>query len=585
MNNLNEEIKKKVDIVEFVGSYITLKKAGRNFKGNCPFHQEKTPSFVVSPERQIWHCFGSCGEGGDVIKFLMKWDNITYLEAIKEFAEKLGLPLQDFNLQDTNVKLRERLTQANRYAAQFYTYMLFKTPYGAKAREYLVQRGIRDEIAQKFELGYAPSSWDSLCRFMESKKFTQKELIDAGLVLRSERGSVYDRFRGRLMFPLKDVKERIIGFSGRILDKDEKSAKYVNTPETLIYHKRETLYGIHIAKEAIKKEKNVILVEGEFDMITPYQYGIEHIVAIKGSAVTKEQLMLIKRYTNRIYLALDADEAGAQAIKRGIEEAENLEFELGVIKFDFAKDPDEAVRKDLTRFKQIIHSPVAVYDYIIDFYTKQYPEGDAFSKKNIAEAVAPFIAYIKNPIVLSHYIKKIAQLLDVDEASVRTLLRTKNLKRTSTSTQFKKSPNNTVREETVEKFFLSSLFQYDDIGSILDKLMLILEPLDFSIPAYQKIFQAVYDKKQAFTSKDINVFVSLLPSELKSLFDELYLFASTDVAINEKNLGTLAFEIKNHSLKRKMKEFLNKDSSKENEEELTKLTVQLKELEKKVVTI
>lgn len=586
MNNLNEEIKKKVDIIEFIGSYMTLKKAGRNFKGNCPFHQEKTPSFVISPERQIWHCFGGCGDGGDVIKFLMKWDNVTYLEAIREFAEKLGLPMKEYNLQDTNVKLRERLYSANKYATNFYSYMLTKSPYGEKAREYLEKRGIRKEISHTFELGYAPSSWDSLLRYMESKKFSQKELIEAGLILRNERGSVYDRFRGRLMFPLKDVKGNIIGFSGRVLDAIEKAAKYVNTPETFIYHKRESLFGIHLAKEAVKKEKCIILVEGEFDMITPYQYGIEHIVAIKGSAVTHEQLMLIKRYTNRVYLALDADAAGEEAIKRGIEEAERLEFELGVIQFDYAKDPDEAVRSDLITFKKAVSSPIPVYDYVIEFYRKKFPDNDAFSKKNIGEAVAPFFAYIKNPIVESHYIKKLALLLEVSEESIRSLLRKKSYKKVSSTANFKKiQVSQANREDVVQKYFLSSLLQYEAKKVLLDKLAPLLNSDDFSFPAYQKLYQLMYEKRNIFELPDINIFAAALPDELKTLFDELYLYASADVEISEKNIGQLAYEIKERALKRKIQDSLGKESSQTNEDTLSQLSKELKELEKRALNV
>jgi DNA primase len=585
MNNVNEEIKKRVDIVEFIGSYMTLKKAGRNFKGNCPFHQEKTPSFVVSPERQIWHCFGGCGEGGDVIKFLMKWDNVTYIEAVREFAQKLNLPMEQFQTTDTNLKERERLFAANRQAANFYKYMLQESAIGAKARQYLDNRGIRKEIANTFELGYAPSSWDSLLRFMVSKKFTEKELVDAGLVLKGERGGYYDRFRGRLMFPLKDIKEHIVGFSGRLLDPLEKSAKYVNTPETIIYHKRETLFGIHIAKEAVKKEKSIILVEGEFDMIAPYQWGIENIVAIKGSAVTREQLMLIKRFTKRVYLALDADAAGEEAIKRGIQEAENLDFELGVIQFDYAKDPDEAVRKDQAKFKKAISTPVAVYDYVIDFYRKKFPENDAFSKKNIAESVAPFFGYIRNPIVESHYIKKMAAILDVSDESVRSLLRKKSFRNVSSSAQFKNvKPKEYNRDDLVQKYFLSSLLQYENKKTILDKLSSLLAPDDFSYPAYRLLFGKIMESRAAFEGQDINGFVASLPPELKTLFDELYLYASAEVGVDERNIGRLAYEIRERSLKREIQSLLSNDDAK-NEEDLSRLNMQLKELEKKAVTV
>jgi DNA primase len=456
MNNVNEEIKKRVDIVEFIGSYMTLKKAGRNFKGNCPFHQEKTPSFVVSPERQIWHCFGGCGEGGDVMKFLMKWDNVTYIEAVREFAQKLNLPMEQFQTTDTNLKERERLFAANRQAANFYKYMLQESAIGEKARQYLDNRGIRKEIANTFELGYAPSSWDSLLRFMVSKKFTEKELVDAGLVLKGERGGYYDRFRGRLMFPLKDIKEHIVGFSGRLLDPLEKSAKYVNTPETIIYHKRETLFGIHIAKEAVKKEKSIILVEGEFDMIAPYQWGIENIVAIKGSAVTREQLMLIKRFTKRVYLALDADAAGEEAIKRGIQEAEKLDFELGVIQFDYAKDPDEAVRKDQAKFKKAISTPVAVYDYVIDFYRKKFPEKRCVQQEEHRGKRCPLFRIYQESDCRIPLHKEDGCHSGLSDESVRSLLRKKSFRNVSSSAQFKNvKPKDTTGTTSCRSIFLA----------------------------------------------------------------------------------------------------------------------------------
>ncbi len=585
MDNIKDEIKKKIDIIEFIGSYVNLKKAGRNFKGNCPFHQEKTPSFVVSPERQIWHCFGSCGEGGDAISFYMKWENISYLEAVKELAGKLGISVEGLKLDDPKSKIKERLLLANTYAAQFYSYMFHKNKYGQYAKEYIIKRGIREEMAKKFELGYAPSSWDSLYRYLVSKHFSSKELLDAGLVLKSEHGKLYDRFRGRLMFPIKDVKGNIIGFSGRILDGKDKTAKYINTPETLIYHKRESLYGFHFAKEAVKKEKHIILVEGEFDMISPYQHGIEHVAAIKGSAVTHEQLMLIKRFTNTITLALDTDEAGEEAIKRAIEEAEKLDFEVRVVTFDYAKDPDEAVRKDSAQFKKIIQKPIPIYDFIMSLYQKKYPEKDAFSKKYIGEGVAPFFTYIQNPIIESHYIKKLAQLLEVSEASVRTLLvKKKYRKRSSASTFIKPSKNLQNRDEVIQKHLLSLLLQHNHNKSLLQKVVRFISQEDFSYPAYRKLF-SIIQTSDIFSTGHINTFADSLPTELKSLFDELYLYASSESETSERSIELLAYEIRERSLKRNMQSLLETESSPEVEKKLTQLNQEIKELEKKTSTI
>lgn len=583
MNTIKEEIKKRIDIVTYIGGFVALKKAGRNFKGNCPFHKEKTPSFVVSPDRQIWHCFGSCGDGGDVITFLMKWENLTYVEAIREFAGELGIEINT-TASDASSKLRERIIAINTAAIQFFHYLLMQSPVGKKAREYLKERGIRNEIINKFELGYAPSSWDSLTRFLTAKSFSTKELIDSGLAIKSDRGSIYDRFRGRLMFPLKDARGTPIGFSGRLLEGDAKAAKYVNTPETLVYHKRETLYGIHIAKEGIKNQKAAILVEGEFDMITPYQSGIDNIVAIKGSAVTKEQLMLIKRYTNRVYLALDADAAGAEAIKRGIEEAENLEFELGVVVFKEGKDPDEAARKDPVSFKKAISQPVPVYDYIIDYYCKKFPGEDAFSKKNIGESVGPFLAYIKNPIVESYYVRKMAALLGVDEMSVRQLMRRQQARKTITSRTFTKTTSATKedRYDKMQRHLLSLLLQSDSKQSILIKITSIISPGAFSFPAYKQIYELLIQNQGLFTQKDsyIGLILDKAESELKNLIDELYLFASVDSEMGMVSFEKIAFEIKEYSLKDELKKLLALPQSDETEVRLAQVSGELKELEK-----
>jgi len=286
MNDQTEEIKEKIDIVEYIGQFVKLTKAGRNFKGLCPFHQEKTPSFVVSPDRQIWHCFGTCGVGGDVISFLMKWENLTFYEALKELAEKAGVKLESGNFEDTKWDQKEKLYAINRATLKYYQYLLAKTSYGAAAREYLQKRKLDERIINTFELGYAPSSWDSLSKYLQKKSFSLQDIAASGLIIFKNQRHGYDRFRNRIMFPLRDARDNVVGFSGRLLKDDARSAKYVNTPETDVYHKRNHLYGINKTKEAIRKRDNVIVVEGEFDLITPYQYGVENIVAIKGAALT-----------------------------------------------------------------------------------------------------------------------------------------------------------------------------------------------------------------------------------------------------------------------------------------------------------
>ncbi|MGB9883044.1 MAG: DNA primase [Microgenomates group bacterium] len=580
MDNQIEEIKRKIDIVDFIGSFINLKKTGRNYKAICPFHQEKTPSFIVSPERQIWHCFGACSEGGDIFKFLMKWENITFVEALKELAKKAGVALKKIDFQDKVWQKRERYFSMNFFAAEFFHYLLTKNRFGEKALLYLKSRGIKDSTIKLFQLGYAPVSWDSLKNFLKSKKFAEEEMLENGLLIKGEKGNFYDRFRGRLIFPLKDSRGNIVGFSGRILDESKKEAKYVNSPETPIYHKRETLFGIHLAKDSIKTEKNVFIVEGEFDMITPYQNGFSNFVAIKGTALTNEQLLLLKRYTEKITLVLDADSAGEQSTLRAIDEAERLDLEIEIVRLSKGKDPDEAVRSDLKAFKEDLKKSLPIYDFLIETAQKKYPEETSFAKKKIADEVLPFIERILNPIVRSYYVKKIAKILAVEEKSIEAMLAIiKKTKKTKINfTQRTRQISNQEREIIIEKYLLSYLFQTDNL-TIKKKIIEILTPEDFKIPSFQKLFSLFLPEIDSFT---VEGFVKKLTPELKEVFDEIFLYASFNEEIKEKDIEKIIFEIKKYSLKRQIANLLKKDEDEEKEKSLIKLTQLLKEVEKKI---
>jgi DNA primase len=589
MENQIEEIKRKIDIVEFIGSFITLKKAGRNFKAVCPFHQEKSPSFVISPERGIWHCFGACGEGGDVIKFLMKWENITFIEALKELAKKTGvkLTLNKISFEDKIWQKKEKYMGMNQLAGEFFHYILNKTDFGKKASQYLKARLLNKSIIDKFSLGYSPSSWDSLKLFLKKKKYEEEEMFENGLIIRSERGSYYDRFRGRLMFPLKDSRNNVLGFSGRILEGSEKEAKYVNTPETPIYHKRECLFGINLAIEEIKKQKNVYIVEGELDMITPYQHGYSNFVAIKGTALTIEQLKLLKRYTDKITLMMDADVAGIESIKRGIDEAEKFDFEIRVVVIDFAKDPDEALIKDPDRFKKLIAKPIPIYDFLIEVAQKKYPEESAFAKKKIGEEVIPMIEKISNPIVRTFYIKKLASILEVSENTVENLISKLKIKKKQlllNKINYSK-PVDDNRELTIDKYVLSVVFQSEDPNKIYRNVFEILKPEYFLHPSYEKISRLFFEEIEKKGKVDINHFGKKLPDELRPIFDEIFLFASTDHNLANESLDRLIHEIKKYYFKREIKKILSEEETGEKKKQLIKISQDLKEVEKKLISL
>jgi len=586
MKDVIEEIKKRIDIVDFIGGFIPLKKTGRNFKALCPFHQEKTPSFIVSPERQIWHCFGACNEGGDVIKFLMKWENITFFEALKELAKKAGVVIKQVDFQDKAWQQKKRFLEMNQTALDFFQFVLFKSPYGKKALDYLWQRKIKSKTIKTFGLGYAPLSWDSLFLFLRKKKYEVEEMLANGLLVKNEKGKVYDRFRGRLIFPLFDHRGNVIGFSGRSLVDDEKEAKYINTPETLLYHKRETLFGLHLAKEAIKKENNVYIVEGEFDAISPFQAGFSNFVAIKGSALTKEQLIILKRFTERVTLVLDNDASGQEAVKRAIGEAEGFDFDINVVVFNFAKDPDEAVKKDIEKFKKIIKKPIGVYDFLIDLVFKKYPEKTAYDKKKISSELIPYFAEIKNNIVQSHYVKKLALLLDVSEQSIDNLIR-QHLFRKARQTQFlpiKKSKTYS-HINLLERYLLSLIFQNQSPFLISDLVFSIISPSDFSTPSLEKIAKKLFEFKKINKDFILKKFIKFLPEELRMSFDEVYLFASIDVDLKKESIEKIAYQLKKHSLKNQIKKILKEENQDLYRKKLKSLNDELKKVEKKLFSL
>lgn len=589
MDGAIAEIKSKLDIVEFLGTFITLKKAGRNYKANCPFHNEKTPSFVISPDRQIWHCFGACQDGGDVITFFMKWENITFYEALKELALKTNTKLVTTAIEDNAWKQKERLFTINALAAKYYNYLLEHHAVAAGAREYLTERKVSDKLIKTFSLGYAPNSWDSLLTFMAKKKYSAQDLEAVGLAIKGSKGSYYDRFRGRIVFPLKDARGNILGFSGRAMGTVE-GAKYVNTPETYIYHKRETLFGIDISRDAIRKTESVVLVEGEFDMISCFAYGIENAVAIKGSAVTKDQLILLSRLCKHIILALDSDFSGSETIKRAIKDAQALDFKIEVAVSKDGKDPDEAFKNNPIGYKKILNNPVNIYDFIIENTLSRFPKIDAFAKREIADIIIPFIANIENPIIKSHYIRRMSQILEVDEASVETSIRnyTKG-ETTKTNKRFveeKSIPKK--RHEIIEQYILSMVFQNEQPRQVLGRLEGFILPEDFSIGSYRKI----YEKLLEYTGDTINPqeFSHLLPSELISSYNSLFLFESDTVATVANDFDRFLYEFKRIALKRRLKELINttqeeSENEQNNDSLIQKLTDELSAVEKKLVVL
>ncbi len=405
------EIKEANDIVEIIGERVNLKKTGVNYRGLCPFHSEKTPSFFVSEEMQRFKCFG-CGASGDVYTFLQQYEGMTFYEALQYLADRAGIKLKKIAKTPEDDQ-REQIFQALDLAAEYYHYLLTKHQVGHQALAYLKQRQINQSSIKLFKLGYAQAKWDGLINYLHGKKkLPLTILVKAGLIIKGKYDRYYDRFRNRLMFPLRDHRGRVVGFSGRVLNK-VKEAKYINTPETLVYHKRQLLYGLAELRSQIKKADKVIVVEGELDVIASQQAQVNNVVAIKGSALTKEHALLLKRLTEVVLLSLDADAAGVKATQKAITVLKEFDLELRVIPLVAGKDPADLVKLDPHRWREMTKQSLSAYEFLIQAALKKYDITNAQGKKKVMKELALPLWGIESKIEREYYLKKLATSLDV----------------------------------------------------------------------------------------------------------------------------------------------------------------------------
>lgn len=420
LNSPVEEIKNRLDIVEVIGSYIKLQKAGANFRAICPFHSEKKPSFLVSPVRQIWHCFGGCGTGGDVFKFIMMIEGVEFGDALRLLAQKAGVELKK---QDPRLKTeRQRLYEICELACCFFEKQLGGSSVGKEAEKYLLDRGLAKESIKKWRLGYSPDVWQGLSDFLFSRGYKQEEIQKAGLALTSEKGSFYDRFRGRIIFPVFDLNSRVVGFGGRVF-KSEDTAKYLNTPATLLYDKSRTLYGLDKAKVEIRKKSHCLLVEGYIDLILVSQAGYENAAAISGTALTSYQLQILKRYSDNLYIAFDMDLAGDSATKRGIDLAQNQGFNIKIVTMPEGKDPADIISQAPQDWQKLVEEAKSILEFYFQTafirWSGKTPEG----KREISKIILPVIKRIPNQIERSHWAQELARRLSVKEEVVEEELK------------------------------------------------------------------------------------------------------------------------------------------------------------------
>jgi len=411
------EVKSRLNIEDVVSEYVQLKRTGRNFKGLSPWTNEKTPSFIVSPEKQIWHDFSS-GKGGDMFSFVMEMEGLDFRGTLELLARKAGVDLEQFQTGQpgTSAKLKERAYEVLALAAKFYQKQLTAN---RKAIDYLSkERGFTRQTILTWQLGYAPNTGFALTNFLTKQGFTTDEMKRAGMIFQRARHSS-DMFRGRIMIPLADQAGRIVGFTARLLDDEPDAPKYINTPQTVTYDKSRQVYGLHLAKESIRKEGFVVVAEGNLDVISSHQAGIANVVASAGTAMTEQHLKALKRFTGDIRLSFDADRAGIAATERIIPLAQKAEVSLKIITLKEAKDPDELIRKDINLWTKAIESAEYAPDWLIDRYKSEVDLKSAAGKKAFTDALLTTIRQLRDPIEREHYLKIIAELTDTSFEAVK----------------------------------------------------------------------------------------------------------------------------------------------------------------------
>jgi DNA primase len=530
MNNEVEEVKNKIDIVELIGGYLTLKKAGVNYKGNCPFHNEKTPSFMVSPERQSFKCFG-CGKGGDAFTFIEEIEGMDFYDSLKLLAGKAGVELKkrqgiSYGNKEYLPTEKTKIFEINDLAAQLYHKILIEHPKAENARSYLRNRGISEKSIAEWQIGYAPKSWDLLIKVLAKKGYPEKEVFKAGLLVFGEQGKYYDRFRGRIMFPIKNISGQVIAFTGRVLEDDGKSAKYVNSSESPIYIKGKTIFALDKARADIRAQGLSVMVEGQMDVISAHQSGFHNVVAVSGTALTSEQLKILGRYSSDIIFSFDSDSAGKVALKRAITLALQTDINAKVATFPGFKDPDEAIKSDPKNYELGIKSAKPALEYWIDSLLLEFGSADVNEKKKISKEILPVIKIVSNELEKEHYIKYLAKKLALSESSILA-----QLGKTKEAVSFAKPQE--ASEAQVELSFeqrLAGLIWHDP--SLAKNIPASVYKLKFADPVVQTLLSDIKSNQD----------IKKISADIKTKLDLYAIEAIKDLDLEEEEIIPREFE-------------------------------------------
>jgi len=566
LNHL-DEIRAKLNIEEIVGGYVQLKKAGRNLKGLCPFHNDSRPSFMVSPEKGIGYCF-SCNTGGDIFKFIQLIEGVNFPEAVRILADKAGVRLPEFKKEAHDEKLRT--LKANRLAADFYSEELKKSKNGM---DYFVKRGLTETTIDEFKLGYAPDSYHAVKDVLIKANFSEKELLDSGLLNQrsiADKGT-YDRFRNRYIFPIQDHQGSVVGFGGRIIGEGE--PKYLNSPDTPVYNKSFVLYGLNFAKDAIKKADMAIFVEGYMDVIACHQAGSKNVIATSGTALTTGQLKLIQRYTKNIAFAFDQDTAGMLATKRAIELTQETDLRIKVIQIPNGKDPDECIKESPEAWKEAIEKAMPAMDFYLSHAFTLYDKNTMDGKRDILAMLLPLIKLISTSMEQNEYLKKLAYELKTD---ARFLW--EDMKRISIKKSYQQSNTNKIEAPkkvvfSREDFLLGFILSEPELYPLVHVNLIDSTYFDSATEKIYKVIKKVYSLRSAIKLDEVKEELNDIDREklnvLPLLIDEHYPDFSQESA--EKEVMNLINYINRKNIRSSQKEFEFKIRQSTNSEERTLL--------------
>lgn len=561
--SVTDEVKERLDILEVISSYFQLDKSGRNYKALCPFHSEDTPSFVVFPDSQRWHCFGACSEGGDVFSFVMKMEGWDFRTTLEELAKQAGVELKPRTPAQAKAAERaERLRALLASAARHYHHVLCDAPEAEGARAYVAKRELNDETVNAFLLGYSLPGWNRTRDYLTQQGYTVEQLLEAGLVAERESGGTYDRFRERLMIPIRDARGRMIGFGARTLD-PEGVPKYINSPQTMLFDKSETLFGLDLARRAVRREDLVVIVEGYMDVMQAHQAGYQNVVAEMGTALTEPQLRQLQRYTQRMVLALDPDAAGVQATLRGVEVATDtlekewepvfdpqglvgyearLDAEMRVLRLPHGQDPDDVIREDPRRWATLVEEAVSVVDFYLQLLLEDIDLEDTKAKAGAVDKLLPVLRAVANPVERKDYVQKIARELRVDERAVLTRLR-------ETERRAARPRRRAARDEEeegerrpradLESHCLSMLLQRSDLlsrvnGALRERELEPLRVQDFEEVGFRVILESWESLLETRPSVSIEALHEVLPVDLRPQLEEL--LRSDDMGLIDEQL-------------------------------------------------